>query len=469
MTLGGTPVTRITILGWLLVALAGTALECNGGNINSGGDGDGDGDVDGDADGDSDADTEVCPGGCPTDQVCHEGTCVDPAELCEDVVCPPGERCNLGRCIPGDDPCAEVECPPGSVCRDGECVAGEADEDMDGFIARDDCNDHDPEIHPGAEERCNGLDDDCDEGIDESFDSDGDGFPSCEESPVEIRDCNDEDAWIHPGSAERCNGLDDDCDGEVDEDDPGSGAPCGETTGACEEGIEHCVEGSLQCIGAIGPRSELCNGEDDDCNGLTDDGDVVATCPVPPHAIIDCVAGACRLVGCEDGFANLNPSDDDGCETPLDPYPDICASAFEVETVGDDGTTRELTGTIAPAGDVDWITFRANDTADGECDRYHLRIEFVTNPGNAYSMEVRRGGCRAAAECGMPAVGTYEFFTDFRGDVGGETRGECPCTAAPGAPGANWCGDQSTPYVVRIFRNDGGSSSDEYRVRIRNP
>ena len=57
------------------------------------------------------------------------------------------------------------------------------DSDGDGFMDSDDCAPDDPEIHPGAEERCNGLDDDCDgaPAADEA-DADGDGFAVCGET-----------------------------------------------------------------------------------------------------------------------------------------------------------------------------------------------------------------------------------------------------------------------------------------------
>ena len=83
------------------------------------------------------------------------------------------------------------------------------DSDGDGHSEETDCNDGDASVFPGAIERCNGLDDDCD-GVAE-LDEDADGFWACE-------DCDDADAAIHPGALERCNGgIDDACDGGTDD------------------------------------------------------------------------------------------------------------------------------------------------------------------------------------------------------------------------------------------------------------
>ena len=115
-----------------------------------------------------------------------------------------------------------------------------ADLDDDGYPAPDDCDDTDPEVHPGATEICNGVDDDCDGDVDDVDDSldptsastwysdadtDGYGDPateqvSCEPPPGSVSDdtdCDDEDPAVHPGAAETCDGRDEDCDEEVDE------------------------------------------------------------------------------------------------------------------------------------------------------------------------------------------------------------------------------------------------------------
>jgi hypothetical protein len=79
-----------------------------------------------------------------------------------------------------------------------------------------DCNDFDRDVYPGATEVCNGIDDNCDDRVDEGFDADGDGVTIC----AEPKDCDDTDPFISPAMPELCkNFVDDDCDGDTDEGD----------------------------------------------------------------------------------------------------------------------------------------------------------------------------------------------------------------------------------------------------------
>ncbi len=69
---------------------------------------------------------------------------------------------------------------------------------------------------------------------------------------------------------EKCDGLDNNCNGEYDENIT---VTCGTNVGECKMGISTCVGGKIgECIGAVDPVPEICDGKDNDCNGLTDDG-----------------------------------------------------------------------------------------------------------------------------------------------------------------------------------------------------
>jgi hypothetical protein len=107
------------------------------------------------------------------------------------------------------------------------------DNDSDGYTADVDCNDSNPDINPGADEVCDGVDNDCDEETDEGvmntyyFDDDNDKYGDPENSieacwPPEgyisdNRDCNDRNRNINPSVSEVCDGLDNNCDGRTDE------------------------------------------------------------------------------------------------------------------------------------------------------------------------------------------------------------------------------------------------------------
>jgi formylglycine-generating enzyme required for sulfatase activity len=101
-----------------------------------------------------------------------------------------------------------------------------------------DCDDSNPSIYLNASENCNGLDDDCDGSTDEEDaidksewyqDGDGDGFGNggvslfaCDQPVGFIAvsgDCNDGDSSISPNATEVCDGLDNNCDGLSDDAD----------------------------------------------------------------------------------------------------------------------------------------------------------------------------------------------------------------------------------------------------------
>jgi len=171
------------------------------------------------------------------------------------------------------------------ICSDGEqtCTAGEWTEECVG------------QVQPEAVDTCNGLDDDCN-GLEDTTPS-GDplvqgcytgaevtrGVGSCSDGE---QVCQGEAGWGRclgdrtPGE-ELCNGDDDDCDGATDEDVDGdpmtrscySGLEGTAGTGECREGTETCGGGEWQgvCVAEIVPVLEECDGHDEDCDGFTDE------------------------------------------------------------------------------------------------------------------------------------------------------------------------------------------------------
>ena len=182
--------------------------------------------------------------------------------------------------------CLEATRHPGTVPElcdwncDGKVTACAAeDADGDGYpVGPDtDCDDTDPHVHAGAVEKCgDGVDQDCkggDQPCSQVVDKDGDGFGS-------DVDCDDNDSNVNPWAQEICNGRDDNCNGLVDEGNPDlsgkTDQPCGSVVGECRKGVSVCVHKldktvEVQCLGGVKPADELCDLKDNDCNGQTDE------------------------------------------------------------------------------------------------------------------------------------------------------------------------------------------------------
>lgn len=113
-----------------------------------------------------------------------------------------------------------------------------------------------------------------DAGPRDCIDEDGDGYG--DGAGCLGYDCDDADPNVHPGAEEVCNDIDDDCDFAVDEGCPcplAASNVCGTLRGKCRLGVQVCVSSVWsECEGATLPSLEVCNGEDDDCDGERDEG-----------------------------------------------------------------------------------------------------------------------------------------------------------------------------------------------------
>ena len=201
---------------------------------------------------------------------------------------------------------------------------------------QEDCDDTDADVHPGASEVCDGVDNDCDGTSDASYgtwydDLDGDGYgggdgtETCSPAAGQILqggDCDDADATVNPAAVEACDGDDDNCDGRADlvdieewhSDDDGDGnghmyeseVTCDPPEGWVLDGTD-CRPGDAE---AYPGAPERCNDDDDDCDGETDedfdlDGDGERS-------------DACDGADCDDADPDVSPSATEVCDNGID-------------------------------------------------------------------------------------------------------------------------------------------------------
>ncbi len=330
----------------------------------------------------------------------------------------------------GDSGASSTACtqPSGSAAKDG------------------DCDDRDPDVFPGADELCNTTDDDCDGAVDEApvdgtswyLDDDGDGYGAAGTSDVQVAcdqppgyapstdDCADDDFTINPGADEDCDGLDNDCDGLVDADDPGVTDAAtwytdgdGDGWGDPTTGVVACSQpGGTAAHGYAGDcddgdatvhpnADELCDGVDNDCDGLLDDADadVLGTSTWYPDADVDGYGDAAGAIeacsqpagtiatggDCDDGDPGILPGAeehcdgvDEDCDGEVDEEPvdglDFYADA-DGDGYGDAGVVSWActapTGTVADATDCDDGDAAVNPDADEPCSGEDMNCDGV--------------------------------------------------------------------------------------------
>ncbi len=354
------------------------------------GDLDGDGlpdclDADDDDDGIPD-DVDNCPVTANTDQSDTDGDGI--GDACEDDADADGDP-NITDCAPldpgifhgADEKCDGMD----NNCNqftdegwpdfddDGVADCMDDDDDDDGVPDDEDCEPENPTVFPNAVEACNGIDDNCNDLVDEGWpdfdlddvadcvddDDDNDGVPDADDNcPFVINpdqadadgdgpgdacdpdddndgvidgdDCEPFDGGVFPGNPESCNGQDDDCDDEVDEDfgdNDGDGlSDCVDSdddNDGVPDAADNCplVENVLQINSDSDPLGDACD-PDDDNDADPDETDCAPTDPaVNNQAYEQCngVDDDCDdavdegyVDGDDDGQADCVDDDDDG-------------------------------------------------------------------------------------------------------------------------------------------------------------
>ncbi len=245
---------------------------------------------------------------------------------------------------------AKALCTSGS-CAMGDCEPGYADLNKD---PKDGCEYACPVNPPLADEECNALDDNCNGQIDEGLATVGKlcdtGLPGeCKNGTMLCSGGIQACVAGKVASPEQCDGKDNDCDGSIDEDfnldqNPLNCGKCGtvcsytNATPLCDQGVckmGPCLpgykdnnadptDGCEQSCEVWPPVAEKCNGKDDDCDGMKDEGFDVLTDPdncgicgkqcVYPNAAATCSAGNCQMGACLPNYFDINKQASDGCE-----------------------------------------------------------------------------------------------------------------------------------------------------------
>jgi len=376
-------------------------------------------DADGDGHGDPGSVTEACtppPGFVGNDDDCDDSdgdVNPDQDEICNGI----DDDCDGVADGPGADD-AEAWYPDGDGDGYGaegappeiSCVAPPGHVALPG-----DCDDGDPDIHPGADEICNGIDDDCDPSTDEAADDDGDGWSACD------GDCDDGEVAIYPGAEEICDGLDNDCDPSTDEDADTDGDVFTICDGDCDDADPD-----------VNPaHPEICDGLDNDCSGLPGpdevdgDGDGFLLCQGGPFGG-DCDDGDpwtypgapeqcdqldndCDQLVDEDVDEDGDADGYNACQGDCDNgNPDVHPGAVEIC----DGLDDDCDGTV-PADEVDgdgdgWMA------CEGDCDDGDPALQLEDADGDGWT--TCDGDCDDADPDASPGDGDGDGASSCDGD-----------------------------------------------------
>ena len=311
----------------------------------------------------------------------------------------------------------------------------------------DDCDDGDAQINPEAQERCDGIDNDCDNLVDTDDDSvdlsvvpvwymdnDSDGYGNalstlqvCSQPNGYVSDstdCDDNESTTHPAAPELCDGIDNDCNSQVDEgliqdwyldsDSDGYGdasmmmTDCAQPSGYVTDGTD-CDDGNI----AINPAAvEVCDGTvDNDCNGLADDLD----------AGLD-VSTATSWYADNDGDGDGDASDMlIQCTQPVD----YVVSSTDCDD-GDssvEGLDLDLDGFStcdADCDDGDNSVYACNVCIDSDVAMelgYNIISGINTNSGDDFTLSCGAVGEDIVYEWTAPATGLYHITANANYDV----------------------------------------------------
>ncbi len=386
------------------------------------------------------------------------GPCRDDADCDDGVFCNGVERCLPG--LPRSDArgCiaqSAAPCRAGQYCDEAgdrcldQCDAL-PDADGDGLNAvvcgGTDCDDTDPAVHPGAIEVCDpeNKDEDCNPLTFGERDRDADGAldaDCCNRDPSGAAicgdDCNDHAGQIRPGVTETCNHIDDDCDGTVDDGLQVSLYPDADADGHGRRGSTrlagHCpgdprfsdvADDCNDSAPSVNPAQvEICDGQDNDCDGATDeefntvtwyrdqDGDGAGTAAGGTQQSCTPVPGYTLLAGdCDDHDSHRAPTRIEVC----DGIDNDCNGRADYRLPAGDTEDDDQDGFV----DARCPGARNTDCSDSDPD---------THPGALEICDARDNDCNGMVDDATQTVNWYrDLDLDGHGDPATEQRSCTP-------------------------------------------
>jgi hypothetical protein len=330
------------------------------------------------------------------------------------------------------------------------CVDNATDADGDGFDVYQDCDDSDAAINPGADELCDGIDNDCSGMIDDYpvdgytayVDADADGHGSttatyfCSYPPYGYvdnqDDCDDGLESVYPGAPEYCDGLDNNCDGIADNDPinpitwyadvdlDGFGDP--ETSFESCEPPSGYTDDNTDCDDAdadINPDTSWYPDDDLDGFGDSSDGAGINSCEPPKDHIRN-------GEDCNDSNSEVNPDSEEIC----DGEDSNCDGLIEDNDWDDDGD-----GLSECEGDCDDTDASIFPGAVELCDNVDNNCSSRSDEGCYYQTE-------ADSDIKLYGVNTESEHFGYSVASGGDLNGDGVDDLVVGAP-------RSTPYLTQ--------------------
>lgn len=296
------------------------------------------------------------------------GPCTAGSASCNDGGGPSWALSCTGQTVPTPELCDGADNDCNVATSDGTaepslnngCDGADADLCLEGTVfcngalglACSDPNDADPEICDGLDNDCNGATDDGDDEPTLSDACDGDDADLCAEGVIFCNGalglaCNDP----NDVDLELCDGEDNDCNATTLDgvQEPTLGNTCdGDDADLCSEGVVVCGTMGLECTDPNDIDLELCDGQDNDCNGGTADGSAEPTLgnPCDGDDTDACIEGNIVCAGvdglacsdssgddieiCDGDDNDCDGSADEGLTAPSSDLPGVCASVSKV-------------------------------------------------------------------------------------------------------------------------------------------